>query len=160
MDLSNWAVPRAYLTYCIETWGNAPKTTLEPITILQKRAIRLLNCADYYAHTNPLFTKNQILKFTDLVDLNTSLVVFKARNHLLPANIQCLFNERDNLCALRRELNLKQKNWRLVLKSRCISVCGVKLWNEQPITLQQSKNVAQFKKRFKNLTLERYKRES
>ena len=39
-----------YLTYGISIWGQANKTILNPLLILQKRVIRLLNYANYRDH--------------------------------------------------------------------------------------------------------------
>ena len=47
-------------------WGTACKDLTEKITILQKRAIRLISHAGYRDHTGPLFKKLQILNVHDL----------------------------------------------------------------------------------------------
>ena len=52
-----------YLTYCVEVWGNTYKTIINPIYILQKKAIRIVNLSDYYAPTNPLFIKTVHLNY-------------------------------------------------------------------------------------------------
>ena len=135
-----------YLTYCVEIWGNACKTTLQTVCTVQKRAIRIVNHVGFNYHTNSLFLKSNTLKFMDLVNLNTSLVLYKARNNLLPPNIQTMFREREGGYALRGDLNWKQPTCNTVMKSRCISVCGVKLWNALPRELKHIGNVFKFKK--------------
>lgn len=52
---------------------------------IQRRAIRIINKAD---QTNSLFIKTGTLKFIDLVKFQTTLIMYKARNNLLPKNIQ------------------------------------------------------------------------
>ena len=49
-----------HLTYCCEVWGNTYKTNLAKIISVQKRAIRLVNKANFNGHTESLF-KNQII---------------------------------------------------------------------------------------------------
>ena len=49
-----------YLTYCVEVWGNAYKSTLQPICTIQKRAIRTINKTGYRDHANPLFIKSHV----------------------------------------------------------------------------------------------------
>ena len=61
--------------FCIVVWGNAGITTLDRLIILQKRAIRLITYSNFCAHTNPLFSKLNILKFTDLYILQILLFV-------------------------------------------------------------------------------------
>jgi len=42
----------------------------------------------------------------------------------------------------------------------CISVCGVKQWNILTDDIKESKNLVIFKKFFKDMTLEKYRRNS
>ena len=43
------------LLYCLEVWGTACHTTLQPLIIAQKKAIRLVNNSGYRDHTAPIF---------------------------------------------------------------------------------------------------------
>ena len=47
-----------YVIYCNLIWGNTFKSKLQPIFILQKRAIRIIRKVGYLAHTNVLFSNN------------------------------------------------------------------------------------------------------
>jgi len=86
-----------YLHYCTEVWGNTYKTTLQTICTTQKKAIRIVCNAGYYEHTNDLFLTLQTLKFEDIVDLKTIQIMYKAKNKVLPSNIQKWFKERDKI---------------------------------------------------------------
>ena len=48
--------------YCVEAWGSACKTNLTPITLLQI-IVRILSFSDRPTHTEPLFTRLNILPF-------------------------------------------------------------------------------------------------
>ncbi len=50
-----------YVIYCVEVWGNTSKTNTNPISILQKRAMRTVNKPTYREPTNPLFIKPKAL---------------------------------------------------------------------------------------------------
>ena len=145
-----------YLNYCSEVWGNTYKCSLNAITILQKRAIRIINNAGFRDHTNALFIKSKIIKFVDIVEYKTAQIMYKARNNQLPGNIQKLFFERDGRYNLRGEANLKTLRARTTMKSFCISIRGVKLWNSLDAGLQQCFSVNQFKKRYKEHLFKRY----
>ena len=82
-----------YLTYCVEVWGNNYKTSLQSLVTLQKRAIRYVHKVSYLDHTNLLFLKSKLIKFSDLVVFQTLQLVFKAKIKLLPINIQKLFGD-------------------------------------------------------------------
>lgn len=84
-----------YLIYCVEVWGNNYMTTIHPLLILQKKAIRIIHGAGYRDHTNSLFLQSKLIKFKDMVDFHTAQILFKAKNNLLPENIQTLFTGRE-----------------------------------------------------------------
>ena len=148
-----------YLTYCVEVWGNTYKTNLQPIIILQKKAIRIIHNVGYYEHTNALFLNSKTLKFLDLVDLKTAQTVYKARHNMLPSNIRNRFRERDGRYELRGELNFKETGASTTRKSMCISVRGVKLWNGLTETIKNSKSLKQFSKSLKQALLAKYQLE-
>ena len=84
-----------YLNYCAEIWGNTYKCTLQPLSVLQKRAIRIIHNTGYREHTNPSFLKSKTLKLTDVVHFQTAQIMYRAINNLLPGNIQKLFYQRE-----------------------------------------------------------------
>ena len=53
-----------YLYYCSEIWVNTYKSSLQPLCILQKRAIRIIHNVTYHEHTNQLFIHSKTLKFS------------------------------------------------------------------------------------------------
>ena len=70
--------------------------------------MRIIHRVDYGAHTNDLFWKSKTLKLFDLVEHKTAQVLYKARNYLLPRNIQRMFHEREQGYDLRE---IKSKGW-------------------------------------------------
>lgn len=65
-----------YFLYGIVIWGNTYSTTTKPISLLQKRAVRIITFSEFQDHTIPLFIKLKLLKFNDLVYLHTALLMF------------------------------------------------------------------------------------
>uniref|UniRef100_A0A672FS48 Reverse transcriptase domain-containing protein n=1 Tax=Salarias fasciatus TaxID=181472 RepID=A0A672FS48_SALFA len=85
-----------YLMYCVAVWGNTYKSTLQKICTLQKKkAIRIVHKVSYNDHTNQLFLKSDMLKFMDLVKLQTVQIAYKAEHNLLPGNLNKWFMERE-----------------------------------------------------------------
>ena len=64
-----------YITYCLVIWGSNYESTLQPIIILQKRAIRLIAGAGRISHTSPLFRELRILKVVDLLHHQLLLIL-------------------------------------------------------------------------------------
>lgn len=84
-----------YLTYCAEVWGNNYKTAIYPLVCLQKRAIRIIHNVGFRGHTNSLFLQSKVMKFPDLVEYLTVLIIYKANKYQLPGNIQKWFTQRE-----------------------------------------------------------------
>lgn len=140
-----------YFTYCVEVWGNNYLCSLQPLVILQKRAVRIIHKAGFLDHSNNLFIQSKLLKFHDLVKYYTVQILFKAFNKLLPSNIQKLFTAREQTCGLRGFGNFKIPLVRTTRKSFCVSVCGVKLWNCLDLQYKQCQNIHNFKFLYKQL---------
>ena len=146
-----------YLTYCVEVWGNTYKTITNPIFMLQKRAIRIINKMDYLSPTNPLFITKNVLKFQDLVNLNTAIFMYKVNKKTLPLCIQEMFKPRETQYNLRGTCVLEKKGAKTNTLSRCISVKGVNLWNSLDNELKLCTSITKFKKLFKIKVFNRYK---
>ena len=80
-----------YISYCVELWRSTFKTTINPIIKLQKRAIRIINNADYYAHTEILFSNSHVMKYNDLFYYKIMQIMFRAKSKMLPDSIQRFF---------------------------------------------------------------------
>ena len=65
-------------------WGNASESTKYKTLLLQKRAIRAINKANYNSHTEPLFKRSKILKLNDLYELKVILFVNDSIANKLP----------------------------------------------------------------------------
>lgn len=111
-----------YLIYCVEVWGNNYMTTIHPLLILQKKAIRIIHGAGYRDHTNSLFLQSKLIKFKDMVDFHTAQILFKAKNNLLPENIQTLFTAREGGYDLRGKFKFKVRVVPLTQESSLLPV--------------------------------------
>ena len=76
-----------YLTYGFAVWGQAIKTYLNKILILQKRALRLLYFADLHDHAIPLFLEANVLPITFLYHESVSSLMCDINNDKAPANM-------------------------------------------------------------------------
>ena len=73
-----------YLNFCTPVWGNTYDTYLEPLVILQKRAMRLIMGAERNSHTDPIFQKLKVLKLRQIYLYSVQQFVFKYHHGLLP----------------------------------------------------------------------------
>ena len=71
------AVFASHIHYGSQIWSNRKKI-LQTVTNIQKKAIRIMNFADYREHTEPFFKKLNLLKFQDYVTLTDSLFLYSS----------------------------------------------------------------------------------
>ena len=86
-----------YLIYCLEIWGNACQSHLDPIIKLQKKIIRLITFSSYTAHTSTLFIELNILHLKNLVIQRIGLQMHKYSNNKLPLAVSELFLTNDSV---------------------------------------------------------------
>ena len=139
----------SYLLYCLPIWGGAYSTHLQPIVILQKRAIRIISGASYLAHTNILFYNNKILKFEDMFKFCLALYFYKNKtsfqNYLSSHNY--FTRNRNNPVPPFERLNVSQQS---------VFYNAIKIWNNLPVSIKQLPSEASFKKHLKSFLLAKY----
>ena len=79
----------SHLTYCCHIWGNTFFSNLNKICILQKRALKIINNDSNYS---TFYIIHKSLQFHDIVKMNTIKFMFRARNNVLPINLQKLYS--------------------------------------------------------------------
>ena len=82
-----------FLVYGIIAWGNTYPTTLQPLFILQKRAIRLMTFASFHEHSSPIFRKLNIIKLNDLISYHIAVFMYRFNNSLLPSAFDAFFSK-------------------------------------------------------------------
>jgi hypothetical protein len=79
------------LIYGIVSWGNTYQTTLQPIIVLQKKALRIITFSKFQEPSSPLFRFFSILKLVDLISLHTLIFMYQYHNQLLPSTFDNFF---------------------------------------------------------------------
>ena len=114
----------------------------------------MVDQVSYHSHTNGIFAKYKTLKFPDIIKLNTGIIMFKAKNGLLPSRLSRLFDL--NVGSTRQSGKFVVKYSRTEMKSFCISMAGVKLWNSLSETIRLSRSKSLFKVNFKRHLISSY----
>ena len=151
----------SHLSYCISSWGSASKTTLNPLDMLQKRAVRIITHSKSKAHTKPLFHKLQILKLQDLYTLEIAKLMHRLHNNSL------------NICNLNRDTyklldnshsyhtrRKQSKNYfiprvKTTQSQNSLTYMGPKVWNEIPLNVKNMK-YCKFKNELKRRMISDY----
>ena len=86
-----WSLVAPYLTYSVIAWGQAAKSNLLKILLLEKRALRLMHFFPNRDHILPLFISSNIL-LINLLYLETVLIFMHYVAHdSVPLNLKNLF---------------------------------------------------------------------
>uniref|UniRef100_A0A8C6MKE1 Reverse transcriptase domain-containing protein n=1 Tax=Nothobranchius furzeri TaxID=105023 RepID=A0A8C6MKE1_NOTFU len=149
-----------YLFYCLEIWGATCKTFTQPLIILQKRALRIINNSNYRDHTNQLFIRYKILKFPDLVEWKILQIMYRANTSNLPTNIQKMFHKRVSGYMLKGTDVFEKPRFRTKVRECNISVNGVRLWNAINKEFKESTTLAIFKKCIKSNVFSNYEKKN
>jgi len=80
-----------HIEYGLILWGGANKNIMNELTLLQKKAIRIINKQKPFEHTSPLFKHSNVLKLSDLYHYNVAQFMFKFYHNLLPKSLNKLF---------------------------------------------------------------------
>ena len=80
-----------FLTYGLVVWGNTYLTNINPLLILQKRAVRTMTFCKFDEHSSPLFKQTNILKLFDLIKFQISIFMYKFHKNQLPAVFDSYF---------------------------------------------------------------------
>ncbi len=129
--------------------GKQYATNVECITVLQKRVVRLVCGANRLDHTNPLFKQLAIFLFVDLVKFKPPIIMFKANHNDLPDSLQEMFNLYVQIFDTRQKYTFSVHRAYTNVKSMCISIYGVKVWNSQHTTITSCKRLQVLKNVYK-----------
>ena len=95
-------------------------SNVNPVYVMQKKAIRIIFNAHYNEHTNDYFIELNTLKLFDLLKYKTGFSMHKTNKNLLPTNIKNLFVYKYGQVNTRQTGNFQQYDVRTTKKQMCI----------------------------------------
>ena len=147
-----------YMSYCCEIWGNTYPSRVRKLSLLQKKAIRIIYSQDYHGHTSVFFHCSRILKLQDLITHRTMVMLYKANNLCLEGRVQAFFEP----TAAVHKYDTRQSKLFYVKKANTthrllsITVRGIHVWNGLESNIKQLPSIQQFKKSLKSTLLSSY----
>ena len=149
-----------YLNYCNIVWANNKITRLQPLVLLQKRAMRIITTSAHKAHTIPLFSKLNRLTLVDMNKLLIATFMYRFHSKCLPNLFSGYFCSNASIHGYftRNSSKLPISHARTDVKRFQIRIYGPKLWNSiDPAIINKSFNWRAFKYRYKKYLLSQYK---
>ena len=145
-----------FLSYGVQVWGLTYPTLLNPVFILQKKAVKAMTFSDIMTPSLPLFNNSQLLRLSDISNLQLASFVFECVNGLSPQFFENYFTSiaskhgifRNMTVSTRGNLFLERQH---TIQYRITSVqySGAKLWNSIPSEIRLSSTVKQFRTKLK-----------
>ena len=130
-------------------WGGTCNCYLKNLIVQHKHFIRAMSDANYLDNTAPLFSRLNLLNFTDIYRYHVAIFMFKNSNNF---SLDHGLNTRQH--------NLANPNYsRLSGPRNSIMYKGPEIWNELPQHLKDLKNLTSlsvFKRRLKAHFIDKY----
>jgi len=147
-----------YLTYGLCAWGQAYKTHLQKILLLQKKVLRFIYFSNREDSALPLFICAHILPINYLFVECVANLIHDVVSNTAPANIQNLFTSVENVHSYNTRAssskNLYMKHSRTNILRNSFSRVGVKIWNQIPHVIRNSPK-RMFKRSIKKLLFDK-----
>ena len=132
-----------HLNYCITTWSNTHFSKITEIQRICNRILRLI--LHHYRRDNidDIYKKYAILKVNDKFKFEIWCFVYKFHHRLLPDCFNNFFQCNSEVYSrqTRQSNNLHLPQFKKSICKQSIKFVGVKLWNEIPNEIKQSKNL-------------------
>ena len=113
------------LLYGVSVWGNAYKTLLEPVYIMQKTFVRMATYNDSYpatsgplVHTPPLFHKLKVLTIFNIYKLQLGKLIYESINDVGPTNKVIMYTRAsEDLKDYKHKVNIYGKYYQTKAKT-------------------------------------------
>ena len=137
-----------YLTYACTLWGNNYNAPLSQIVKLQNKAVRVINDVPLMESITPHYTSLGLLKFPDIVKLNTCMLFYDYFHHEKFPNMPVsLVSELHNYSTRSASSNqVAIPLFRTNLRRFCPSIIGSFFWNDIPQSIRDKPSKKMFKK--------------
>ena len=122
-----------FLTFGLITRGNTYITTLKPLIILQKKAVRVITFSDFRKHSSPLFDALSIIKLIDLIFFYVAMFMYDFYTAKFPNAFEDLFKKISNRHAYNTSLASRQSYSLPSVRTNYgkfnLRFIGAKIWN-------------------------------
>ena len=151
--LSEWGLKCLYyslvhchLVYANIIWCSAKESSLKPLFLKQKAAVRIVSSSPYNAHTEPIFKSLKILPFPKLTEFFKLQFFHQFKQGLLPSALKNLWSTNselnpDRLYRLRNDDDIRSASSRLNQFNNFPLYSIPPLWsafNEEDIKIQRN----------------------
>ena len=148
--MGDYALVYPFIMYGLIVWGNTYETTIKPVFVIQKRAVRVITFSNFDQHSSPLFKALKIIKFPDLVTYLIAIYMYQFASFFTKVDTVHSYNTRHSA-----KLTYYLPKARTNYGKFSIRFQGPKIWN---VIDDETKKLSMslFKKRLKQGFIEAY----
>lgn len=155
------AIIYPYINYCCCVWAGSTfsSTKRHPVSLLQKRVLRIIAKADHRAHTDVLFKYFRIMKLSSVCEFQIIQFMFKYERNQLPPCFRNYFCRLDNIHSHNTRIACSGYFIRSIntnFMKYDIMVYGPRLWNSLPVYLKQMHSLGTLNTQLKSFILNQY----
>ena len=145
----------SYLNYCNLIWGSASMTALEPIFLLQKKAVRIINKSKYLDETAPIFKSLNILTIHQIFKLSCLVFMYKCmKSEQFPEmRKRILQNSQVHNYKTRSKDSYRPPFQRLEKCQKAFLYQGINLWNCIKPNIRKYNSIISYKQAVKRLLI-------
>ena len=120
-----------YLIFCNHVWGNACKSHMHKLLLLQKKIVRIIAGVQPRCHTDPLFSQMKLLKADQIHKYLIGRLMFKVYHRDLD-----IFQDYFTLNSDIHDHSTQQTDhyhvpfYRTEMRKHCLRYCGAEIWNK------------------------------
>ena len=123
------------LIFCNHVWGNACKSHMQKLLLLQKKIVRIIAGVQPRCHTDSLFSQMKLLKADQINKYLIGCLMFKVYHNDL-----YIFRDYFTLNSNIHDHNTRQTDhyhvpfYRTEMPKHCLRYCGAEIWNKILVT--------------------------
>ena len=148
-----------HLIYGIILWGSACRIHVNSLFLNQKKLVRAMLNADYYAHTHPIFIHLNLLKVDDIYRVEILKFMYHYANGNLPISLSNIFTYTSCIHSYntRQAKHIRPYNPRTNTSQNSLLFKGPKLWNDLPTLYQNKCTIKSFASTLRIDTIQQYR---
>ena len=140
-----------YLNYCNIIWASTYKTSIKPLLIKQKRALKIALNLHHLTSSRVVFDMAKVHSVYEIYDIHISIFMFKYLKNLLPMSFTDMFQLNRNIHSFhtRNASKFYLPFPRIGKFKFSVLYSGAALWNSLPDYLINCNTLIQFKNKIK-----------
>lgn len=154
-----YALFYSHFIYGILLWGFSPHNRLDKIIKIQKRALRIISNSHYIAHTSEIAFSLNILKFDEVLKVQTGKFMYRVSQHQVSNSLLNFFPMRQNRYNTRQDNTIQVQHRGLSQTDNSFLHRAPNLWLNLSTALKSSNTKKQFVKSYTNVLLSGYRQE-